>query len=78
MKHRKSLFFLILFFLSVTTTSVFPQWFPVAPTINTSNNTFSGINYFKHIIADTVTINNISQANSTYWINGTDTLGWVA
>ena len=41
------------------------------------DNTFTGTNYFRKLIADTVTINNIARANSTYWINGTDTLGWV-
>ena len=41
------------------------------------DNTFTGTNYFRKLIADTVTINNITKANSTYWINGTDTLGWI-
>lgn len=68
---------LILLLISATAQA---QWFPTinsqVPLLN-NNNTFTGTNYFRKLIADTVTINNIARANSTYWINGTDTLGWV-
>lgn len=68
---------LILLLISATAQA---QWFPTinsqVPLLN-NNNTFTGTNYFNKIVADTITINNITKANSTYWINGTDTLGWV-
>lgn len=39
----------------------------------TNNNTFLGINYFGRVVIDTLTLNQIDSANSTYWYypNGT-------
>jgi len=41
------------------------------------NNSFTAENNFYKIICDTFTTNEVTVANSSYWINGHDTLGYI-